>query len=57
MEPAIQRIVDRVQARQPLRVDAVLPPSMTPTPSQAATSRTQDPSPEATRISMQGAGR
>jgi len=32
MEPAIQRIVDRVQARQPLRVDAVLPKSMKPKP-------------------------
>jgi NADH-quinone oxidoreductase subunit M len=30
MEPAIQRIVDRVQARQPLHVDAVLPPSLKP---------------------------
>ena len=31
MEPAIQRIVDRVQSRQPLRVeDAVLPPSLKP---------------------------
>jgi len=28
MEPAIQRIVDRIQSRQPLRVDAVLPPSL-----------------------------
>jgi hypothetical protein len=34
MEPAVQRIVDRVQARQPLRVDgeAVLPPSLRPKP-------------------------
>ena len=32
MEPAIQRIVDRIQARQPLRVDAVLPKSMKPKP-------------------------
>jgi NADH-quinone oxidoreductase subunit M len=32
MEPAIQRLVDRVQARQPLQADAVLPPSMRPKP-------------------------
>ena len=38
MEPAIQRIVDRVQARQPLQVDAVLPPSMKPKPPQASAS-------------------
>jgi NADH-quinone oxidoreductase subunit M len=28
MEPAVQRIVDRVQARQPLRVEAVVPPGV-----------------------------
>ncbi|HYB94050.1 MAG TPA: NADH-quinone oxidoreductase subunit M [Vicinamibacterales bacterium] len=32
MEPAVQRIVDRIQARQPLQVEAVLPPSMRPKP-------------------------
>jgi NADH-quinone oxidoreductase subunit M len=32
MEPGIQRIVDRVQARQPMRVDAVLPKWIKPTP-------------------------
>jgi NADH-quinone oxidoreductase subunit M len=32
MEPALQRIVDRVQSRQPLRVEAVLPKSMKPKP-------------------------
>jgi NADH-quinone oxidoreductase subunit M len=30
MEPAVQRIVDRIQAHQPLHVEAVLPPSMKP---------------------------
>jgi NADH-quinone oxidoreductase subunit M len=30
MEPGIQRIVDRVQGRQPMQVKAVLPPSMRP---------------------------
>jgi NADH-quinone oxidoreductase subunit M len=30
MEPAIQRLVDRVQSRQPLHVEAVLPPSLKP---------------------------
>src|SRR5687768_14423626 len=37
MEPAIQRIVDRVQARQPLVVEAVLPPSMKPRPKPGVT--------------------
>jgi NADH-quinone oxidoreductase subunit M len=32
MEPAIQRIVDRVQARQPLQVEAVLPKDIKPSP-------------------------
>jgi NADH-quinone oxidoreductase subunit M len=32
MEPAIQRIVDHVQARQPLQVDAVLPKTIKPSP-------------------------
>ena len=32
MEPGIQRIVDRVQARQPLQVDAVLPKAIKPSP-------------------------
>ncbi len=56
MEPAIQRIVDRVQARQPLRVDAgaVLPKSMKPKPrvpvserpkSEPPSPKTQTPSP------------
>ncbi|MFM8532407.1 MAG: NADH-quinone oxidoreductase subunit M [Acidimicrobiia bacterium] len=30
MEPAVQRIVDRVQSRQPLRVEAVLPKTQKP---------------------------
>jgi len=30
MEPAIQRIVDRVQSHQPMHVEAVLPPSLKP---------------------------
>jgi len=30
MEPAVQRIVDRIQSHQPLHVEAVLPPSMKP---------------------------
>ncbi|MEO7134051.1 MAG: NADH-quinone oxidoreductase subunit M [Vicinamibacterales bacterium] len=32
MEPAIQRIVDHVQARQPLQVEAVLPKTVKPSP-------------------------
>ena len=32
MEPAVQQIVDRVQARQPLQVDAVLPKGLKPKP-------------------------
>jgi len=45
MEPAVQRIVDRIQARQPLRVDAdaVLPKNMKPKPRTPV--RPQDPRP------------
>jgi NADH-quinone oxidoreductase subunit M len=43
MEPAIQRIVDRVQARQPLRVEAVLPPSMKPRPKPGLTAPSPKP--------------
>ena len=32
MEPAVQRIVDRVQSRQPLQVEAVIPYSLRPRP-------------------------
>ena len=42
MEPAIQRIVDRIHVHEPLRADAVLPPSMKPTPKpQAPSPKTQ----------------
>lgn len=34
MEPAVQRLVERVQARQPLRVEAVLPESLKPKPNE-----------------------
>ncbi|HEX8030472.1 MAG TPA: NADH-quinone oxidoreductase subunit M [Vicinamibacterales bacterium] len=52
MEPAIQRIVDRVQAHQPLRADAVLPPSMKPK-WKLPSPRPQGPSPktDVTRVS------
>lgn len=49
MEPAIQRLVDRVQARQPLRVDAVLPHSIKPdssSPSGPKPTRPQAPRPQ-----------
>jgi hypothetical protein len=32
MEPAVQRIVDRVQSRQPMQVEAVIPYSSRPRP-------------------------
>jgi len=44
MEPAIQRIVDRVQARQPLRVEAVLPKNIKPGPRLPTPVRPTEPS-------------
>ena len=32
MEPAVQRIVDRVQSREPMQVEAVIPYSLRPKP-------------------------
>ncbi len=48
MEPAIQRIVDRVQAHQPLRVDAVLPPNMI----QSDPQEPKTPGPEAVLVTV-----
>jgi hypothetical protein len=50
MEPAIQRIVDRVQAHQPLRVDAVVPPSVKQ-PSWKIPAPKPQPPREVTRVS------
>jgi NADH-quinone oxidoreductase subunit M len=54
MEPAVQRIVDRVQSRQPLRVEAVLPRSLkpkprTPTGEKPAPARPQEVAPPVAR--------
>ena len=38
MEPAVQRIVDRVQSRQPMQVEAVIPYSLRPKPKAPAAS-------------------
>ena len=45
MEPAVQRIVDRIQARQPLQAEAVLPKSMKPKP-KAPSPKPPAPSPQ-----------
>jgi NADH-quinone oxidoreductase subunit M len=44
MEPAIQRLVDRVQARQPLRVEAVVPKNLKPV--RPLPGQPQDPGPK-----------
>jgi hypothetical protein len=57
MEPAVQRLVDRVQSRKPavdIQAGAVLPPSMKPKtriPGRPDDPRPKDPRPEVTRIS------
>jgi NADH-quinone oxidoreductase subunit M len=59
MEPAVQRLVDRVQARKPIedvQAGAVLPPSMKPKPGvpgrpEDPRPTTHDPRPEMIRIS------
>jgi NADH-quinone oxidoreductase subunit M len=48
MEPAVQRIVDRVQSSQPAAAEAVLPPSMRPKP--------QGPSPKPRTASVEVPG-
>ncbi len=45
MEPAVQRIVDRVQSRQPLQVEAVIPYSLRPEP-KGSNGKPQAPSPK-----------
>ena len=57
MEPAVQRIVDRVQARQPLQADAgdgeaVIPYSARPRP-KPATPKTQGPPPKTRQASFE----
>ena len=53
MEPAVQRIVDRVQARQPLRVEAeaVLPKWMKPKPRDAGSRKAEKQNPRNLRTS------
>jgi len=56
MEPAVQRLVDRVQSRKPvvdIRAGAVLPPSMKPKTRIPGTPRpkTQHPTPQVMRVS------
>jgi hypothetical protein len=48
MEPGVQRIVDRVQSRQPLQVEAVIPYSRRPKPKTPDT-RPQEPKPSKPR--------
>ena len=48
MEPGVQRIVDRVQSRQPLQVEAVIPYSWRPKPKTPST-RPQEPKPSKPR--------
>jgi NADH-quinone oxidoreductase subunit M len=55
MEPAVQRIVDRIQAHQPLHVEAVLPPSMKPKPKGPAP-KSPAPSPRLERVSVKEGG-
>jgi len=43
MEPAVQRIVDRVQSREPMQVEAVIPYSSRPRPKNP---KPQAPSPK-----------
>jgi NADH-quinone oxidoreductase subunit M len=51
MEPAVQRIVDRVQSRQPMRVEAVVPPGVRrPNPK---TPGPQDPKTPVVRTSVE----
>ena len=51
MEPAVQRIVERVQARQPLRVDAVLPTCDEPTARRGTATASTRAHPDAQRRS------
>jgi NADH-quinone oxidoreductase subunit M len=55
MEPAIQRIVDRVQAREPLNAEAVLPKNLKPKPRIPGTTPTPKPQPPGpvTRVSAE----
>ncbi len=52
MEPGIQRIVDRVQSRQPLQVEAVIPYSLKPGP-KGSDGKPQAPSPKPRVVSFE----
>jgi NADH-quinone oxidoreductase subunit M len=53
MEPAVQRIVDRVQAHQPLSVDAVLPKWIKPDPKSPSRPRPHAPAPKTALASLE----